>query len=269
VDAARVFVRPPGRDRLERAAVGRRARSLVSLRKGKYSRHRLGDGDDVALDATLRAAAARGRRQIEAEDLRRRVREHRSPFAVCFVVDNSYSVHADRMVERVKGLTLRLLDDAAHRGDRVSLVAFKGGQPEATVALPLTRSLAYATRRLESIPLSGRTPLADALAKAGRILRQEQYKHPNAFPLVVAVTDGLPTVPLRPGGDPLADVLTEARALRRSGIGVVVADATPSDARTRSCGPALAEAAGGLHLPFAELVPETLEALLDAADTAG
>lgn len=263
---ARVFSHLPGRDRLERAAVGRRARSLVSLRRGKYSRHRLGAGPDVALDATVRAAAARGRRHVEAEDLRRKVREHRSPLAVCFVVDNSYSVHAEHMVEKVKGLTLRLLEDAAHWGDRVALVAFKGGVPEATVALPLTRSLSQATRRLESIPLSGRTPLPDALAKAGRILRQERFKHPNAFPLVVAVTDCLPTVPLRPGGDPLADVLSEARGLRRSGIGVVVADASPPGPNSRSCGPALADAAGGLHLAFADLAPATLQALADSAD---
>jgi magnesium chelatase subunit D len=270
VDASRVFGRPPRRDRLERTAVGRRARSLVDLRRGKYSRHRLGtDRADVALDATLRAAASRGRRRIEPDDLRRKVREHRSPFAVCFVVDNSYSVHADRMVERVKGLTMALLEDAAHRGDRVALVAFRGGVPEATVALPLTRSLVHARRRLEEIPLSGRTPLADALVKAGRLLRQEQFKRPNAYPLVVVVTDGLPTVPLRRGGDPLADVLAEGRALRRAGISVVVADATPPGSGAKSCGPALAGAAGGLHLAFADLVPETLQRLLDGADGAG
>jgi magnesium chelatase subunit D len=170
------------------------------------------------------------------------------------VVDNSYSLQAERMVETVKGLALRLLEDAAHRGDRVALVAFKGGLPEATVALPLTRSLRLAERRLARVPLSGRTPLADALARARRLLRQEQFKHANALPLVVAVTDGLPTVPLRPGGDPLADALAEARRLRRGGIGLVVLDAAIGGSRARSCGPELARAAGGLHLPFDEIV---------------
>ena len=247
--------------------MGRRIRSLVSLRTGKYARHRLaGRGSDIAFDATLRAAAARaGTRglRIEPEDLRRKIREHRSPFAVCFVVDNSYSVHAEHMVERVKGLTLRLLEDATHRGDKVAIVAFKGGVPEATVALPLTASLTLALRRLEAVPLSGRTPLADALARARRLLRQELLKHPNAVPLVVCITDGLPTVPLRPGGDPLGDVLTEARALRRAKIGCVVADTATAGSPVRSCGPELAEAAGGLHLPFALLVPATLAEFLD------
>jgi magnesium chelatase subunit D len=235
----------------------------VSLRRGKYSRHRLTGHADVAVDATLRAAAARGGSplRVRPEDLRGKVREHASPLAVCFVLDNSYSVHAEQMAEKVKGLTLSLLEDAAGRGDRVAIVAFKGGLPEATVALQLTRSLSLATRRLEQIPLSGRTPLADALARARRLLRQELRKHPNALPLVVVVSDGLPTVPLRPGGDPLADVLAEGRALRRARIGCVVADCTPPDTRSRSCGAALAAAAGGTQLPFERLVPVTLQAL--------
>lgn len=257
------------RDRLERAAIGRRVRSLVSGR-GKYSRARLaGRGArDLALDATLRAAAvraarARGGLRVAPADLRRKVREHRSPFAVAFVVDNSYSLHAERLVETVKGLTLALLEDAADRGDRVALVAFKSGVPEATVALPLTRSATYASARLAAIPLSGRTPLADGLRRAGRLLRQEVTKQRNVVPLVVCATDGLPTAPLRPGGDPVEDALAEARALRRAGIALVVADTASPGGRDRSLAPELAAAGGGVRLPFAELSPQAFAELLD------
>lgn len=257
-------------DRVERAAIGRRVRSLVSHRRGKYSRPRLAGqtAHDLAVDATLRAAAIRSGRARAARitvttgDLRRKVREHRSPLAVAFVVDNSYSLHAERMVEKVKGLTFSLLEDAANRGDRVALVAFKSGVPEATVALPLTRSLTLARRRLESIPLSGRTPLADALRRAGRLLRQEARKHTNVVPLVVCVTDGLPTVPLVVGRDPLHDALLEARALRRAGVGLVVADTGTGGPSRGACGE-LAEAGGGTRVSFGELVPATFEQLLD------
>lgn len=211
----------------------------------------------------MRAAAVRlGRLPVRVlpEDLRRKVREHRSPFSICFVVDNSYSVHAERMIDTVKGLTFRLLEDAAGRGDKIALVAFKGGLPEATIALPLTRSPSLALRRLERIPISGRTPLADALEKARRLLRQEAVKHPNAVPVVVVVTDGLPTVSLRPGGNALADVLAEARALRRTKVVCVVADAAPPGAAARaSCGPEIARASGGTYLPLSALAPEILE----------
>ena len=247
-------------DRLERARAGRRARSFVGRKRGKYARHRLArPGDtDVALDATLRAAAVRGGRvpvEIRSEDLRRKIREHRSPFTVCFVVDNSWSVHAERMVEKVKGVVFELLDDATRRGDKVSLVAFKGGLAEAAVALPPTSSRSRARRRLEEIPLSGQTPLADALRRARLLLRGELLRHPNAVPLVVVVSDGLPTVPVRRGADLVADVLAEGRALRRARIGCVVAEVeTPGD----GCAIGLAHASGGTRIPLSQLAADLL-----------
>jgi magnesium chelatase subunit D len=198
---------------------------------------------------------------VEAVDLRRKVRRHRSLFAVCFVVDNSWSVHAERMVEKVKGVVFRLLEEATAQGDRVALVAFRGGVPEATVVLPLTSSIPLARRRLRAIPLSGRTPLADALRRARILLRQERFKHTNAIPLVVVVTDGRPTVPLRAGGDPLRDVLAEARALRRAGMTCIVADAAPPG--SGSCAGEIARLSGGLALPVAELAPDVLLDVLE------
>jgi magnesium chelatase subunit D len=262
-----VFEHRPRRDRTERSRPGRRARSLASHRKGKYSRHRLAPhhATDVALDATLRAAAMRSGRtpiRVEPGDLRRKVREHRSPFAVCFVVDNSWSVHAERMVEKAKGVVFRLLEDATGRGDKVALVAFRGGLPEATVALPFTSSLAAATRRLKRIPLSGQTPLADALRRARILLRQELSKHPNAVPLVVVLTDGEATVPLRAGSDPVRDALSEGQALGRARIGCVVADTSDG---TRGCAAELARASRGTRIPVVELAPELLIALAERA----
>jgi len=255
-----VFGRRLERDRVERSRPGRRARSLASHRKGKYSRHRLAGqvAADVAVDATLRAAAMRGGRtpiRVEPADLRRKVREHRSPFAVCFVVDNSWSIHAERMVEKAKGVVFRLLEDATGRGDKVALVAFRGGLPEATVALPFTTSLTAATRRLRKIPLAGQTPLADALRRARIVLRQELSKHPNAVPLVVCVTDGEATIPLRSGSDPSADAVSEGQSLGRARIGLVVADTSDG---TRGCTADLARAAGGFRIPIADLAPELL-----------
>ncbi len=267
VDAAAVFATRRRLDRLERARLGRRARSFVDRRRGKHSRHRLArPGDtDIALDATLRAAAVRAGRtplSVRSEDLRRRIREHRSPLSVCFVVDNSWSVHAERMVEQVKGVVFELLQDATARGDKVALVGFKGGVPEATVVLPPTASCALARRRLEQIPLSGQTPLGDALRRARLLLRAELLRHPNAVPLVVVVSDGLPTVPVRRGGDPVADLLAEARALRRARIGCVVAEVASQET---GCAEALARESGGVVLPLAGLAAGVV---LDAVEEA-
>lgn len=184
------------------------------------------------------------------------------PLEVCFVLDNSYSLHADRLVERVKGLVFALLVDAAGRGDRVSVVAFKSGVPEATVALRPTRSIPVAARRLRRVPLSGRTPLAHALVVAGRVLRQELHKRPNAHPVVVVVSDGLPNVSLRRGGDPVLDTLAEGRSLRRLGVSCVVVDAALAPSARAGCAAALAEATDGLRVPIAELSPAGFRAAL-------
>jgi magnesium chelatase subunit D len=270
-DVQRMFAGVHRHDQLERNAIGRRGRSLVRRRAGRYTRARMAPKHvvDVAFDATLRAAAARGgaRRplRIERGDLRRKVREHRSPLAVALVVDNSYSLAAESMLERVKGLALRILEEPAHRGDKVGLVAFRGGLPEATVALPLTRSRQLARRRLEQMPLSGRTPLPDALRRGRRLLLQERVRHPDSVPLLVAITDGRPTVALRAGANPMEDLLAEAHELRRARIACVVIDAAvPSSPEAASGGAhALARAAGGVEMPLTALVPEEFPRLLE------
>ena len=98
----------------------------------------------------------------------------------------------------MKGLVFGLLEDAAARGDRVSLVAFRSACPRRPSRCA-TGSLARAGECLRDIPLSGRTPLAEALDLAGRLLRQELRKRRNARPLLVCVSDGLPNVPLHGG----------------------------------------------------------------------
>jgi magnesium chelatase subunit D len=248
----------PRRDALERAATGRHAESRTSRRAGKYSRHRLGASPDVAVDATLRAAAARDPvvpLRVGPEDLRRKLRQHHSPLAVVFVVDNSYSLAAEAMIDRVKGLAYALLHDAANHGDRLAVVAF-GGFAEATVALPFTRSARRARERLEQLPVSGRTPLADALVRAHRLLRQERAKHPNTVPYIVAITDGRGTVPLRYGGDATQDTLDQARRIARDRIGVLIADAAAPGSPEALANRAqeLAAAARGDCVPFDQLV---------------
>jgi magnesium chelatase subunit D len=272
-DIRRMLARVQRRDQTERDAIGRRGRSLVRRRAGRYTRARRAQSRavDLALDATLRAAAARTGAhrpfRIERDDLRRKVRDHRSPFAVVLVVDNSYSLAAESMLERVKGLALRILEEPAHRGDKVALVAFRGGVPQATVALPLTRSRRLARGRLEQMPISGQTPLPDALRRGRRLLLQERVRHPDSVPLLVAITDGRPTVALRDGGDPTADMLAEAHELRRARIACVVVDAAvPGSPEAADRGAhALARAAGGVEMALAALVPETFTPLLEVA----
>jgi Mg-chelatase subunit ChlD len=132
--------------------------------------------------------------------------------------------------------------------------------------LPFTSSLAAATQRLRRIPLAGQTPLADALRRARLLLRQELSKHPNAVPLVVCVTDGEATIPLRRGSDPSADAVSEGQSLGRGRIGLVVADTADG---TRGCTVDLARAAGGLRIPVTDLASELVLALAERARSEG
>jgi Mg-chelatase subunit ChlD len=87
LNTARVLQLDRRRQLYARAAAGRRLEAVASRKRGKYARHRLDSHGrpDVALDATLRAAAARqagcrsSRLQVAPEDLRHKIRRHRSP----------------------------------------------------------------------------------------------------------------------------------------------------------------------------------------------
>jgi magnesium chelatase subunit D len=245
-------------------------------RRGTYVRHRLAGGAaaDIAFDATLRAAAGRAgaaapggaaapaapRLRIAPADLRRKVREQRAPLVVALVVDNSYSLAAEAMLEHAKGVAFALLSEAAHRRNRVALVAFRGGGDKAMVALAPTRSVRLVRERLENVPLSGRTPLADALRTAHRLLRQARHRHPSAVPLAVLVTDGRATVALRPRGDAEADALAQAELLAAAGVRCVVVDtAVPGSPEAKAGGARdLAHAARAERIPIADLTPDAL-----------
>lgn len=252
-----------------RAATGRRLEAVVSHKRGKYSRHRLGadTSSDVALDATLRAAAARQagssaeRLRVVPQDLRQKIRRHRSPYVLVFVVDNSWSIHVDRTLELTKGVVLALLQDARTHRDRVALIAFRHGRrPDAAVCLPPTSSYTRAARRLARIPLTGSTPLPDAMRKAYRVLIQARIQYHNAIPVLVVVSDGLPNVAIRPQGDPYEEIRSLCRHLRRERLFTIVVDTEPGgrDAQQSNCRE-MASLSGGSYLKLLELSVETIE----------
>jgi magnesium chelatase subunit D len=180
---------------------------------------------------------------------------------LAFVVDNSWSIHVDHTLELAKGVVLALLQDARTHRDRVALVAFRHGRrPDAAVCLPPTSSYRRAARRLASIPLSGSTPLPNAMHKAYRIQHQSRTQYQNAIPVLVVISDGLPNVAVRPGGDPYAEIRTVCRRLRREGIFTVVVDTEPGgrDARFSICRE-MARLSGGSRLKLSELSVETIE----------
>ena len=227
-----------------RGAAGRRSRAEGG--PPIDSRTPVGAVTDLAVAATLRAAATRraispGEALLPA-DLREHVRAGKEGNLVVFCVDASGSMGARRRMARVKGAVLALLTDAYQRRDRVALVTFRGDG--AQLVLPPTSSVERAAAALSALPTGGRTPLAQGLAEAERVIRRQAVRDPTRRSLALVVTDGRSTE--------RAAVAHAAARLAQAAHGVVVFDGEQGPVRLNLAGD-LAVAANAQLLPLEAL----------------
>jgi Mg-chelatase subunit ChlD len=193
------------RDRMARKASGKRSRTRVSRKSGRYITSRPAKRvTDLALDATLREAAIYQRERREAQatearpepkrvilhrtDLRQKVRVRKTRNAVCFVVDASWSMAAEERMRATKSAVLSLLRDAYQRRDQVGLVSFQ--RDYATLLLPLTNSIELAQKYLQTMPTGGKTPLSRGLLMGYEVLERARKRDSEVIPLMVLLTDG-------------------------------------------------------------------------------
>lgn len=184
-----------------RSGAGRQVTTHSKNRRGRYIRavKPKDDSRDIALEATVRAAALRqgGRKEgpmaiaIQRKDIYVKLRETRVGRHILFVVDTSGSMGAKERMKAVKGTIAALLQDAYEKRDTVGVITFRRKQGE--VILPFTRSIVLARRRLEEMSTGGRTPLAEGIRMADNTLQQLMRRQATACPLVVFVTDGRAT----------------------------------------------------------------------------
>ena len=223
-------------DRLARRHGGRRSFTYTSRRRGRYvaSRPAAGFQADLALDATVRAAAPyqrqRGRvgagpLRLQRADLQERVRVRRAANLILFLVDASWSMAASQRMSATKGAILSLLVDAYQKRDRVSLVVFQ--RDGARLVLPPTNSVEMAKKRLADLKVGGRTPLSHGLLAAYELLQRERRRDREVQPLLIVLTDGAGNVSLT--GRPAEEEARElARLIRARGIRAVVINAEHS-----------------------------------------
>jgi len=252
------------KDRIFRRGSGRRSRSRVSGLQGRYvkSTQPRGTGD-VALDATLRAAAPYQRwRQsrcavaIEPQDIREKVRERRIGNFLLFVVDASGSMGARARMVATKGTIMSLLVDAYQKRDKVAMIAFN--KAEARLALPPTSSIDTAARLLAELPVGGRTPLAAALLKAAEVLRSQLVRDPTSRPMMILITDGRCNVPLD-GGKPIEECLELSRRLGRDRrIRTIVVDTEEQGLIRFGLAAHIAEALNATYVKTDDLRADTL-----------
>ncbi len=187
-------------DKLTRRHAGRRSLTKTERKHGRYIKARpAGDRtDDIAFDATFRAAAVHQQKRvekrkrlafaIEKSDLQRKIRVKRVANLVLFVVDASWSMAVAERMNATKGAILSLLTDAYQRRDRVGLIVFQ--KDRATLVLRPTNSVQLAQRALGDIPVGGKTPLSAGLLLAADVLQHEKHTHPDIEPLLIVLTDG-------------------------------------------------------------------------------
>jgi Mg-chelatase subunit ChlD len=187
-------------DRITRRHGGRRSRTRTERKRGRYiqARPAMGKTDDLAFDATLRAAAPFQKERVEqrkrvafaiqSSDFQRKIRVKKAANLILFVVDASWSMAVAERMAATKGAILSLLTDAYQRRDRVGLVVFQKNR--ATLILPPTNSIQLAQRALADIPVGGKTPLSAGLFLAHQVIEKERILHPDVMPLIILLTDG-------------------------------------------------------------------------------
>ncbi|MEO7752503.1 MAG: VWA domain-containing protein [Terracoccus sp.] len=239
---------------------GRRSRAITSW--GRTVGATTTGTSRLHLPATIAAAAPHqarrgrtGRVVLQPDDLRHRVTQGREANLVLLVVDASGSMGAQKRMSDVKTAVLSLLVDAYQRRDRVGVVTFRGDG--ATLALPPTSSVEAAARCLTDLPHGGRTPLAEGLRTAARVLEIERIRDPRLRPLLVLVTDGRATS----GPEALARARWVADRWRATGVDAVVVDCEVGRFRMGLAAD-LAHRMGAEHLPLGEVAAESLASVV-------
>lgn len=217
----------------QKKSSGKRSRIISKDRRGSYFKARYAEdaSQDLALDATLRAAALyqRKRRQdpeshrveIRHQDLRRKVRSRRASSLLLFLVDLSWSMAVQQRMDATRGAILSLLTDAYQHRDRVGLITFQ--KDSAELVLPPTHSVTLAERSMKKVRIGGKTPLAAGLWKAYEVLEQEKRLNPDMSSLLIVLTDGAGNIAMA-GGDPMEESKTIAEKIAREEFRSIVID---------------------------------------------
>lgn len=218
-------------DTKKRAGTGKRCKTKSGSLQGRYIKSTLPKGKitDFAFDATIRAAAPYQPKNkennlmisIKKEHIRVKVREKRTGASILFVVDSSGSMGVKKRMEAVKGAIMSLLKDAYEKRDRVGMISFRRDRAEEL--LPITRSIDLAQKKLEKLTTGGKTPLAEGIAKAYTIMKNEIRKDKEIVPLIVFLSDGKGNFSVS-GKDPVKESIEMAEKIKNDGIRAIVID---------------------------------------------
>lgn len=247
---------------------GKHARAITTLQRGKPYGWRMPHGKptDIHIPATIREASRRQAYRkppvgtalsICLEDVREKLRTHKAPITMVFVIDLSGSMFFN--LEAVRDALLKLHSNAYRQRDRVGVVALKG--LSATVVQHPITNLRVVASKLVNMRISGYTPLAAGMFKAWEVLKEAKRRDPSTVPVMVIVTDGSANVPLKKSLETGAireieemrvivreyedlatkDVMSVSRVIKREGIHTITINTNPHVMGRESYGLAVTE----------------------------
>lgn len=222
--------------------------------KGKYIKNRYSTNvpKDIALDATIRAAAKKSKNKnkikIEVSDLREKIRKHGARATIVVIVDISGSMVADKKTKRVKDMLNNIITNSQRYKDKLTIIGFKGQNSE--IIVPTTKRPQSYKHHLNTITVGGTTPLALGLNKGLEILMKEK-KCREYVPIMILLTDGMPNVSLNK--NPILDSLYIASKLKKEEINSIIINFERTKQNGRSFNMELALEAGGKYYDLEDL----------------
>ncbi len=256
-------------DKMTRKQSGRRSYTRTDRKRGRYIQARpAGDRtDDIAFDATLRAAAPfqkireDQKRQtgmayaLKRSDLQRKVRVRRASNLILFVVDASWSMAVAERMQATKGAIMSLLTDAYQRRDRVGLIVFN--KDRANLVLPPTNSVVLAKDALKDVEVGGKTPLSAGLFLAYETIRKHRMSEPDVMPMIILLTDGAGNVSMSDQLAPQEEAHRIATMIKEDNIRTVTINMEHA-AFDQGLAAKLADKLGGPCYTLSQLKAETL-----------
>lgn len=204
----------------------------IETPSGRYSGFRMPKGDcrDLALDATIRAAApyqtvrehADGRIKIERQDLREKVRTRHTEQTFMFLLDTSGSLIIRNRMSKVKAAILSMLETHYAKRDRVGMITFNEENTE--IILSPTKAVDELSQTIDGIKVGRGTPLSGALMTCWNFILGHRRKHPEQVIHIILITDGKSTKALDENRDPCEEALEIASKLKMDNLDWTVID---------------------------------------------
>ncbi|MGB9937624.1 MAG: VWA domain-containing protein [Methanobacterium sp.] len=220
--------------------------------KGRYIKSKFPKKEtrDIAIDATLRAAAikSKGHINVQNDDLRQKVRKHGARASIALVVDISGSMFSEKKAGKVKAMLNQIIDDTARYNDKISIVGFKG--QEAEVIVPTTRRAISFKEHINNIKVGGTTPLASGIKKGFEVLKKEKLNK-EYVPIMIILTDGMPNVGIN--DRPVKDAIEAAKDLKDNDITTIVVNFEKSFKFGRDTNMEIALASGGRYYDLEQI----------------